>query len=114
VSCTGCGGHIERLLVEQLGELLLVELGVHLAAAQRHLRDRSDAHPGEMRTQRSGEITPRRAACARSKRESASEQIVTCRAISAPVAVIPMKIGPVQLRIAPLVFSPSAVCARRR
>ena len=37
------GGHVERLLVEQLGELLLVELGVHLAPAQRHLGDR--AHP---------------------------------------------------------------------
>jgi len=36
---------------------------------------------------------------------------VTWRAISAPVAVMPMKIGPVQLRIACEVFSPSAVCA---
>ena len=68
--------------------------------------------PGEMRTQRSGEITPRRAACARSKREvCVGNRSVTWRAISAPVAVMPMKIGPVQLRIAPLVFSPSAVCA---
>ena len=68
--------------------------------------------PGEMRTQRSGEITPRRAAWARSKREvCVGNRSVTWRAISAPVAVMPMKIGPVQLRIAPLVFSPSAVCA---
>ena len=36
---------------------------------------------------------------------------MTCRAMSAPVAVMPMKTGPVQLRIAPAVFSPSAVCA---
>ncbi len=36
-------GHVERLLIEQRGQLLLVELGVHLAAAQRHLGDR--AHP---------------------------------------------------------------------
>ena len=36
---------------------------------------------------------------------------VTWRAMSAPVAVMPMKIGPVQARIAALVFSPSAVCA---
>jgi hypothetical protein len=31
--------------------------------------------------------------------------------MSAPVAVIPMKTGPLQLRIDALVFSPSAVCA---
>ena len=36
---------------------------------------------------------------------------MTWRAISAPVAVMPMKTGPSQLRIAALVFSPSAVCA---
>ena len=36
---------------------------------------------------------------------------VTWRAISAPVAVMPMKIGPDQARIAPEVFSPSAVWA---
>ena len=36
---------------------------------------------------------------------------VTWRAISAPVAVMPTKIGPAQLRIEALVFSPSAVCA---
>ena len=36
---------------------------------------------------------------------------MTCRAISAPVAVMPMKIGPVHARIAAEVFSPSAVCA---
>ncbi|CAA9485218.1 MAG: hypothetical protein AVDCRST_MAG53-942 [uncultured Solirubrobacteraceae bacterium] len=35
--------HVERRLVEQLGQHLLVELDVDLAAAQRHLRDR--AHP---------------------------------------------------------------------
>ena len=68
--------------------------------------------PGGIRTQRSGEITPRRAACARSKREVwVGKRSVTWRAISAPVAVMPMKIGPVQARIAALVFSPSAVCA---
>ena len=68
--------------------------------------------PGEMRTQRSGEITPRRAARARSKREVwVGNRSVTWRAISAPVAVMPMKIGPVQSRIAAAVFSPSAVCA---
>jgi len=31
--------------------------------------------------------------------------------MSAPVAVMPMKIGPVHSRIAALVFSPRAVCA---
>jgi hypothetical protein len=36
---------------------------------------------------------------------------VTWRAISAPVAVMPMKMGPAQARIAPEVFSPSAVWA---
>ena len=100
------------MLVEQLGEHLLVELGVDLAAAQRNLGDRAHPGPGTMRTQRSGEITPRRAACARSKREVwVGKRSVTWRAISAPVAVMPMKIGPVQARIAALVLSPSAVCA---
>ena len=62
--------------------------------------------------QRSGAITPRRAACARSKREvCVGKRSVTWRAISAPVAVMPMKIGSFQLRIAAEVFSPSAVCA---
>jgi len=39
-------GHsqVERLLVEQFGELVLVELGVHLASAQRDLGDRAHAH----------------------------------------------------------------------
>ena len=65
-----------------------------------------------MRTQRSGAMTPRRAACARSKRDvCVGKRSVTCRAMSAPVAVMPMKTGPVQLRIAAAVFSPSAVCA---
>jgi len=36
---------------------------------------------------------------------------VTWRAINAPVAVMPMKIGPVHSRIAALVFSPRAVWA---
>ena len=36
---------------------------------------------------------------------------MTCRAISAPVAVMPMKTGPSQRRIDALVFSPSAVWA---
>jgi hypothetical protein len=36
---------------------------------------------------------------------------VTCRAISAPVAVIPTKTGPFHCRIAALVFSPRAVWA---
>ena len=53
--------------------------------------------PGGMRTQRSGAITPRRAAWARSKREVwVGKRSVTWRAISAPVAVMPMKIGPSQ------------------
>ena len=68
--------------------------------------------PGGMRMQRSGAMTPRRAACARSKREvCVGNRSVTWRAMSAPVAVMPMKIGPVQARIAADVFSPSAVCA---
>ena len=51
--------------------------------------------PGGMRTQRSGAITPRRAAWARSKREvCVGKRSVTWRAISAPVAVMPMKTGP--------------------
>ena len=37
---------VERQLVEQLGQHLLVELGVDLAAAQRHLGDRAHAGPG--------------------------------------------------------------------
>ncbi len=62
--------------------------------------------------QRSGAMTPRRAAWARSKREvCVGNRSVTCRAISAPVAVMPTKIGPVHSRIAAEVFSPSAVCA---
>ncbi len=62
--------------------------------------------------QRSGEITPRRAACARSKREVwVGKRSATWRAISAPVAVMPMKTGPGQWRMQALVFSPSAVCA---
>ena len=40
-------GEVERRLVEQLGQHLLVELGVDLAAAQRHLGDR--AHAGARR-----------------------------------------------------------------
>ena len=56
---------------------------------------------------RSGEITPRRAACARSKREvCVGNRSVTWRAISAPVAVMPMNTGPDQARIAAEVFSP--------
>ena len=51
--------------------------------------------PGGMRMQRSGAMTPRRAACARSKREvCVGKRSVTWRAMSAPVAVMPMKIGP--------------------
>ena len=106
-------GQVERRLVEQFGEHLLVELGVDLAASQRHLGDRAHARrrAGSARSA-AGEITPRRAACARSKREvCVGNRSVTWRAISAPVAVMPMKIGPVQARIAALVFSPSAVCA---
>ena len=38
-------GDVERLLVEQRGELLLVEVLVDLAAAQRHLGDRAHAGP---------------------------------------------------------------------
>ena len=62
--------------------------------------------------QRSGEITPRRAAWARSKREVwVGKRSATWRAIRAPVAVMPMKTGPGQARMQALVFSPSAVCA---
>ena len=39
-------GRVERALVEQCGQLFLVEVLVHLAAAQRNLRDRPDADPG--------------------------------------------------------------------
>ncbi len=39
-------GHVEGLLVEQFGQLVLVELGVDLAAAQRHLGDRAHADAG--------------------------------------------------------------------
>ena len=61
---------------------------------------------------RSGAITPRRAAWARSNRLVwVGKRSVTWRAISAPVAVMPMKTGPSQLRIEALVFSPSAVWA---
>jgi len=68
--------------------------------------------PGGMRIERSGAITPRRAAWARSNREVwVGKRSVTCRAISAPVAVMPMKTGPVQARIVALVLSPSAVWA---
>ena len=47
--------------------------------------------PGGIRRQRSGEMTPRRAAWARSKREVwVGKRSATWRAISAPVAVMPM------------------------
>jgi hypothetical protein len=53
---------VERRLVEQLGQHLLVELGVHLAAAQRHLGDRP--HPRAGRdpdaAKRRDHATPRR------------------------------------------------------
>jgi hypothetical protein len=38
-------GDIEGLLIEQRGELFLVEVLVDLAAAQRHLGDRSHSRP---------------------------------------------------------------------
>ncbi len=38
--------HVERRLVEQLGQHLLVELHVDLALAERHVRDRADADAG--------------------------------------------------------------------
>ena len=38
--------HVEGLLVEQFRELVLVELGVDLTAAERHLGDRAHAHTG--------------------------------------------------------------------
>ncbi len=38
--------HVERRLIQQLGQHLLVELGVHLAATQRHLGDRPHARSG--------------------------------------------------------------------
>ena len=50
--------------------------------------------------QRSGEMTPRRAAWPRSKREVwVGKRSVTWRAMSAPVAVMPIQIGLSQLRI---------------
>ena len=62
--------------------------------------------------QRSGEMTPRRAAWARSKRLVwVGKRSVTWRAMSAPVAVMPTNTGPAQERIAADVFSPSAVWA---
>ena len=62
--------------------------------------------------QRRGAITPRRAAWARSKRDVwVGKRSATWRAISAPVAVMPMKTGPSIWRMQALVFSPSAVCA---
>ncbi len=62
--------------------------------------------------QRSGAITPRLAAWARSKRDVwVGKRSVTWRAISAPVAVMPMKTGPCQSRMQALVFSPRAVWA---
>ncbi len=39
-------GDVEGLLVEQFGQLVLVELGVDLAPAQGHLGDRADADAG--------------------------------------------------------------------
>ncbi len=68
--------------------------------------------PGGMRMQRSGEMTPRRAAWARSKRLVwVGKRSVTWRAMSAPVAVMPTKIGPAHARMAAEVFSPRAVWA---
>ncbi len=62
--------------------------------------------------QRSGAMTPRRAAWARSKRDVwVGNRSATWRAISAPVAVMPMKVGPSQLRMQAEVFSPRAVWA---
>ena len=62
--------------------------------------------------QRSGAMTPRRAACARSNREVwVGKRSATWRAISAPVAVMPIQMGSGQARMQALVFSPSAVCA---
>ena len=62
-------GQVERLLVEQFGQLVLVELGVDLAAAQRHLGDRAhadarrDAHAAQRRdhaaARRLGEVEAR-------------------------------------------------------
>jgi hypothetical protein len=37
---------VERRLVEQRGQLFLVEVLVDLAAPERHVRDRADTHPG--------------------------------------------------------------------
>jgi hypothetical protein len=99
-------------LVEELGQLLLVEVLVDLALAQRHLGDRAHPGPGGIRTQRSGAITPRRAAWARSKREVwVGKRSATWRAISAPGRGHADEDGPVQARMQALVFSPSAVWA---
>ena len=83
-------------LVEQLGQLLLVEVLVDLALAQRHLGDRAHARArAGCGCSASGAITPRRAAWARSKREVwVGKRSATWRAIRAPVAVMPMKTGP--------------------
>jgi hypothetical protein len=105
-------GHVERQLVEQLGQQLLVELDVDVALAQRHLGDRAHA-----RARRDADAAQRRDdAAARGLREVEArglrrEEVGDVRAMSAPVAVMPMKIGPVHSRIAAAVFSPSAVCA---
>ena len=60
--------------------------------------------------QRSGAITPRRAAWARSKREVwVGKRSATWRAISAPVAVIPMKTG-----LGPVADAGAGLLAERR
>ena len=57
-------------------------------------------------------MSPRRAASASGRSSTdAGKTSETCFASSCSVAVIPMKIGSWKLRIAALVFSPSAVCA---
>ena len=70
------------------------------------------AAAGGMRSERSGAISPRRAASASGRSSTeAGKTSETCFAISCSVAVMPMKIGSGIERIAALVFSPSAVCA---
>ena len=103
---------VERRLVEQLGQHLLVELGVDLAAAQRHLGDRADA-----RARRDADAAQRRdhATAGRLgqvearglRREQVGDVAGDQRAGGGHAD--PDRLC--HLRIAAEVFSPSAVCA---
>ncbi len=70
------------------------------------------AATGGTRRSRSGAMSPRRAAsCSGRSSTEAGKTSETCFAISCSVAVMPMKMGSGNERIAAEVFSPSAVCA---